>query len=84
LVQVEKEEALQVMDHQHIIHQIHLLQLVKQVVHHLLLHLEELFKQQVVLVDQLTQVLHFLQQEQLEELVLVERQMELVDMVDMV
>jgi hypothetical protein len=83
-VLVEKEEVLQVMDHQHIVHQIHLTQLAKQVVHHLLLHLEELFKQQVVLVDQLTQVLHFLQQEQLEELVLVERQMEPVDMVVMV
>jgi hypothetical protein len=81
LVLVEKEEALQVMDHQHIVHQIHLLQLAKQVAHQ---SSTELFKQQVVLVDQLTQVLHFLQQEQLEELVLVERQMELVDMVDMV
>tara|TARA_B100000035_G_scaffold118283_1_gene100295 strand:- start:504 stop:749 length:246 start_codon:yes stop_codon:yes gene_type:complete len=81
LVLVEKQEALQVMDHQHIVHQIHLAQLVKQVAHQ---SSTELFKQQAVLVDQPTQVLHFLQQEQLEELVLVERQMEPADMVVMV
>jgi hypothetical protein len=51
LVLVEEEEVQLREVHQTFPVQIHITQLVKQVVHHLLLVLEEQSKQQVVLVD---------------------------------